>query len=341
MSDRKRPPATTSDRKRTWLVVARSSRTAVRLDAAVCVRRSLFSVRSPRRSVTLRLIAERLALRLPSSLAKAGSTFASYSKRRAEKSSRREVHEERLKASDLYVQGEIVNKRLPKLPQGSHVYCSVHNTGAADLMRELRAAHWQFKECTTTQEVEAIESCDVMLIYLNGLTWTRGHASEALADEVRRALDAGVDYVLAHEMMGRGGQDARHGCEFSAFFACEHGTTPADLLRGGLYAKIAVALKGGPWREPSLVMLAQALLLHTGAGPITQEPSLGAELSATQLLRRGLSFAKNLTEGSSRARFQLRTIQVAEPVLQASSATRRPPSEEGHVADAAPLDIKT
>ena len=45
----------------------------------------------------------------------------------------------------------------------------------------------------------------------------------------------------------------RHGCEFAQFFACERGACPQELLQRGIFAQIATALKGGPWREPSMV----------------------------------------------------------------------------------------
>ena len=60
-------------------------------------------------------------------------------------------------------------------------------------------------------------------------------------------------------MLGIGGQEARHGCDFGLFFACEQGETPPELLRAGIYHEIAVPLKGGAWREASMVMLAKAL----------------------------------------------------------------------------------
>ena len=59
---------------------------------------------------------------------------------------------------------------------------------------------------------------------------------------------------------GVGGQDARDAVDFGAFFSCEHGTTPQELLQRGVYNKIALALKGGEWRKASLVMVAQALV---------------------------------------------------------------------------------
>jgi hypothetical protein len=98
-----------------------------------------------------------------------------------------------------------------------------------------------------------------MLVYLTSKTWTRRHVSEAFAAQVRYAMRCHVRLLLAHEMTGVGGQAARHGCEFSTFFACDDGATPVDLLRAGIYAQIAVAMKGGDWRRASMVMLTQAL----------------------------------------------------------------------------------
>ena len=66
-----------------------------------------------------------------------------------------------------------------------------------------------------------------------------------------------VQLLLVHEMIGMGGQEARHGCEFGDFFRSPPDGTPGDLLGRGIYATIAVAMKGGAWREPSMAMLAQ------------------------------------------------------------------------------------
>merc|ERR1711871_1278821 len=72
-------------------------------------------------------------------------------------------------------------------------------------------------------------------------------------------MDLGVHILLAHEMVGSGGQEDRHGCEFSSFFSCKEGATPTDLLHRGIYHEIAVALKGGYWRGVSYVLMHQEL----------------------------------------------------------------------------------
>ena len=75
-------------------------------------------------------------------------------------------------------------------------------------------------------------------------------------------MEANVPLLLAHEMIGVGGQQARAGCAFSNFFITDDGATPPDLIQSGIYAKIAVALKGGEWRKTSMVLLAQSLDAH-------------------------------------------------------------------------------
>jgi hypothetical protein len=64
--------------------------------------------------------------------------------------------------------------------------------------------------------------------------------------------------VSAAAVVG-GGQEARFGCEFGSFFSCAAGATPSDLIKRGIYSSIAVPLKGGAWREVSMVLLSMAL----------------------------------------------------------------------------------
>ena len=231
------------------------------------------------------------------------------------------------------MQGEIVNKKLPKLHpptagKNCHVYCSPNNPGARELMDELVGKHLELNECIVTVDFEQIASCDFMLIYLTGRTWTSGRTSDAFADEVRQAMDTGVEYVLAHEMTGRGGQEARHGCEFSAFFACEDGATPGDLLRRGIYGKIAMALKGGPWREASMMMLAQALIPHSGSEADT------ATGMVEDLYARSLRLARAALARAS-TRTQLRSIQLE--MMQATAGQSSTTDNNSDVGDDASM----
>ena len=84
-----------------------------------------------------------------------------------------------------------------------------------------------------------------------------------------------VPGVLANE--------ERRAVDFGAFFSCEDGTTPQELLRAGIYNQIAIALKGGPWRRASLVVIASAFAQSARASqrPVTKRLST----SAKRLLR--------------------------------------------------------
>ena len=54
---------------------------------------------------------------------------------------------------------------------------------------------------------------------------------------------------------------SRHAVEFSTFFECRAGDTPKELLSKGIYGKVAVALKGRPYRDTSMVLLAREVVL--------------------------------------------------------------------------------
>ena len=189
-----------------------------------------------------------------------------------------------------YLQREMVNEEVVFQPatKSYHVYCSKRNPGALKLLEEFAGHHGlnlnvessskaapsrrrcsakatrrkqkraQTNTLHVTQDIEQLGECDFMLVYLTSQTWTRADESSMLGVEVGGAMDAGVSLLLAHEMIGVGGQEARYGCEFAKFFSCDDGATPVELLQRGIYAKIAVALKGGEWRKTSMVMLAKA-----------------------------------------------------------------------------------
>jgi len=106
-----------------------------------------------------------------------------------------------------------------------------------------------------------------VLLYLTAQTWTRGRPSAALAEEITKALVLGVHVLLVHEIPGVGGQAERGACEFSTFFSCPDGATPAQLLKLGVYLESAVPLKGGAWRSTSMALLGLAL----GCRPWSEE----------------------------------------------------------------------
>jgi len=213
-----------------------------------------------------------------------------------------------LASKETYVDRElIVQQRSPLLPpepgHTHHIYCSEFNAGAAALLHEAKGpcrlmvrqdegaapprgarlssrrggADKAVKEDVlyVTTEKAYLETCDHMMLYLTSLTWTSGEATDRLAAELLEAMDLEVHVLLVHEMPGMGGQEARSGCEFGQFFSCEDGATPNELLRKGIYSEIAVPLKGGPWREASMSILAKTLASSVGEGSVRMdEPSV-------------------------------------------------------------------
>jgi len=175
-----------------------------------------------------------------------------------------------------------------------------------------------------------------MLLYLRGDTWTRGEASEALAEEVRRAMDLGSHILLAHEMPGVGGQVLRFGCDFGAFFACNDGATPNDLIGRGIYSEIAIALKGGPWREASMAMLGMAF----GLSKVEAE----AAANGKDVLGRGMSWVEQSSSlGSRVVRSLTSCAKIGAALLEASaSRLKRTGAHEvraSHTAVTAQVDL--
>ena len=163
-------------------------------------------------------------------------------------------------ASPYYVHGELSTQR-PKMPRmhggQHHVYCSQNNAGALELLQQ--AGEALGIEIVWTTNDEDIGTTSMMLLYLNGRTWTSGASSDALADDVRQAMRAGKHLVLAHEMIGLDQADERRGVEFGTFFEHADGATPRDLLRDGIYMSVAIPLKAGHYRRAGLTMLVHAL----------------------------------------------------------------------------------
>ena len=185
----------------------------------------------PYQDATLRLIAERL---LPS--VAPGSTYV-----RAERTSMRRAH------GVQYGPGEVV------------VFCSAHNLGVAELMAELTKATGV--RLAVRGEVGDLARCDCCIVYLHARTWDAA-TRDALAAEVSQAIATGTPLLLAHEMPGLDDDDERHACAFSDLFA--ESATPEELRRRGIYAKVAVPLKGGALRPVGMALLAKELVAAAG-----------------------------------------------------------------------------
>jgi len=170
-----------------------------------------------------------------------------------------------------FLQGELsqVRPKLHPLSGGRrHVFCSSHNAGALELIQEVeQELNLTISTATSASE---LRMCQTMLIYLDGRTWTSANKA-AFSVDVKRAIalsrvtalghrgghGIGVRLLLVHEMPDVEVEPGRHAVEFASFFAA--GATPRELIDAGIYTPIATSLKGGVWRQTSLVMLVQAL----------------------------------------------------------------------------------
>ena len=237
---------------------------------------------------------------------------------------------------------------VPSLRRGRsyHLYVSPSNLQAAEFLVELAewlddrqvaakaeaAAKSQLK---IAHDLEALEGCEAMLLYLNGLTWTSEGHTAALSYEVAHAMRLGIPVLLAHEMPGLGGQESRFGVPFSAFF--DSSATPIELIKAGIYATIAVPLKGGPWRDTSMVEMVKTIANVPERGAlktvkvadatfIQKADTAQPQQPPTQPQRRRMSL-KNLV-GT--------VVQTSRLCSTRTSEANRPPSADPHVAIGGP-----
>ena len=164
-----------------------------------------------------------------------------------------------------------------------------------------------------TTDFDRVSECNHMLLYLNGKTWTRPFESAQLAQELMWAIDSDVHVLLVHEMQGLS-QEHRFGCDFSSFFSDAAGSTPPELLHRNIYSEIAIPLRGGPWREPSMALLAMALTTgkaeielaaDSGGTGVALKAALSALVrpgSAMFLRAKSNSVTKKLSTGTSLTR---------------------------------------
>jgi hypothetical protein len=102
---------------------------------------------------------------------------------------------------------------------------------------------------------------------------------------------------------GVGGQADRRACEFNCFFSCPAGSTLPHLLQRGVYSQIAMALKGGAWRNTSMVLLIKALVMSKEEVQPAKEghgvPSQG--VGASQLMHASLARLRTAPRSLARA----------------------------------------
>jgi hypothetical protein len=266
-----------------------------------------------------------------------------------------------------YVQEEITqveNIRLlpPQVGKKFHAFCSPNNPGAIELIHELSAKF--LAKVETATDLDQLRECEHMVVYLTvrwpphssrlsrdgrhtppphcyspiptqAKTWTRGAGSAAFAAEVASAMERSVPLLLLHEMPGEGGQAERHGVDFSAFFACPEGSTPQELIQSGIYGDIATPLKGGAWREASLVMLMQAFTAGRDADDVVAYRFFCRMLVAVlQAVKKLVNFAKRTTSFRrvQKKHIWAKSTEVSQAV-ESSEALEVPDTGAGSTAE--------
>ena len=132
--------------------------------------------------------------------------------------------------------------------------------------------------------------------------------------------------LLAHEMPGLGGQEARGGCPFGAFIdESGEGATPPELLKRGVYSDIAVPLKGGPWREASMVLLHMALARGQNAflDPADKLASFAKETANFLRAASGKRLEATAAPHIKVRRASWGRVELARPVARGARAVQR------------------
>ena len=160
----------------------------------------------------------------------------------------------------IYLTTDLLLRRyeLPA-PRGGrdyHVFISAHNAGGVALVGAV--AKTVGVEARWTSDPEQLDACEFFLVVLSGLTWTRGAASTAFAEQLEVALANNMQLLLCHEEPGLE-DDARYAVPFNSYFVCNEGATPRKLVQLGVYEKIAIPLQGGMLRPTSLALVASVL----------------------------------------------------------------------------------
>ena len=140
-----------------------------------------------------------------------------------------------------------------------------------------------------------------------------GEEGKRLANEVRAAMEGELPIIMPHEI-----DPARGGCPFERFFS----TTPADLIRNGLYKKLALpCFPGEQDRKGSMAIIAKAGLNFC-------KSKKGALCSQSSARR------PDWSESKSRITFSLGSVLETSIVIRAPSFQLRKPGSAGQGAAA-------
>ena len=206
----------------------------------------------------------------------------------------------------LYVPGELLGRKLTCEQNGAAVvlFCSPNNPGAGAVGAELAAQVGGIVPQDRLTTLAEHQNPTHMLLYLDCHTWL-GAAGDALFKDVQAAHAKKLPIVMVHEQ-----DESRSACIFSQLFE----TTPQALIKGGLYAKIAIPLYAQPHRAVGFAMAGLALgateepelptkLLHASsrcmseaaAAALATVSAAADEIDLSERLERGVNFLEDAT----------------------------------------------
>jgi len=239
----------------------------------------------------------------------------------------------------LYVPGELTTQPLTFRRQAK-VHLSSHNPGVQDIINELDARYGlrSLDIKTFTSDTSCARAFaqsppasvpktlrrEFFLLHLKRDTFV-GPEGVALAEDVRALRAQGVELVLTHE-----NDVDRGGCPFSRLFEI----TPDDLIKTGLYKKIAIPFHAYPCRAVSIALLAKALGAGTSGRAWFFEKNSGDARVSLRLAGRSKSLQVAQRSKSLQVAERSKSLQLAE---SSKSSTSGSPFRPG-IAPASRLD---
>jgi len=165
--------------------------------------------------------------------------------------------------------------KLTREGDAQHVPLTPHTIAYGD--RVLHPTHGpgmvlKVPDLVDEETATALSEPTHFLLYLNVDTFV-GEEGKQLANEVRAAMEGELPIIMPHEI-----DPARRGCQFERFFS----TTPPDLIRNGLYKKLALpCFPGEQDRRGSMATIAKVGLNFSES----KKEALRRQSSAGQLDR--------------------------------------------------------
>jgi hypothetical protein len=179
--------------------------------------------------------------------------------------------------NDAYADGDVAGAPAEARPSRLSVSESSSSASTAEGAAKAAGARSRF---TSVPKAGAVAEADTFMLYLNERTYGAPHengltdealwAREELAKEVAVWLKSKKPFVMVHER-----DPEAHGCEFAHFFSQmivsfvdgvgdTEMVTPPELLKLGIYNRIATSYYPGAYRPVSIALITRCIIAeHT------------------------------------------------------------------------------